>query len=203
MDPSSFCNIASFCTDSFLSPALLQQGLCCCSVAKLCLTLCGPMDCSTPGFPVSRSLHKLVSIESMMPSNHLTLCRLLLLLPSISPSFRVFSNESILRIRWSKYWSFSFSIHPSNEYWLAWGFRVILTNSHSQGHQMLGNWHCPTPANFWYPECRLPVNYHLTRLLSYSCLWKEDPQWGWAPSTGIRHTFHLSNTMALTYLPVK
>ena len=64
----------------------------------------------------SRSLFKLMSIESMMPSNHLILCRPLLLLPSIFPSSRVFANESALRIRWPKYWSFSFSISPSNEY---------------------------------------------------------------------------------------
>ena len=64
----------------------------------------------------SRSLLKLMSIESMMPSNHLILCCLLLLLPSIFPSIRVFSSESVLHIRWPKYWSFSFSISPSNEY---------------------------------------------------------------------------------------
>ena len=63
----------------------------------------------------SRSLFKLMSIESVMPSNHLILCRPLLLLPSIFPSIRVFSNESVLHIRWPKYWSFSFSISPSNE----------------------------------------------------------------------------------------
>ena len=62
----------------------------------------------------SRSLLKLMSIESVLPSNHLILCRPLLLLPSIFPSIRVFSNESVLRIRWPKYWSFSFSISPSN-----------------------------------------------------------------------------------------
>ena len=64
----------------------------------------------------SQSLLKLISIESVMPSNHLILCRPLLLLPSIFPSNRVFSNESVLRIRWPTYWSFSFSISPSNEY---------------------------------------------------------------------------------------
>ena len=64
----------------------------------------------------SRSLLKLVSIESVMPSNHLVLCHPLLLLPSIFPSIRVFSNESALHIRWPKCWSFSFSICPSNEY---------------------------------------------------------------------------------------
>ena len=64
----------------------------------------------------SQSLLKLMSIESVMPSNHLILCRPLLLLPSILPSIWVFSNESVLCIRWPKYWSFSFSISPSNEY---------------------------------------------------------------------------------------
>jgi len=64
----------------------------------------------------SQSLLKLMSIESVMPSNHLVLCCPLLLLPSIFPSIRVFSNESVLHIRWPKYWSFSFSISPSNEY---------------------------------------------------------------------------------------
>ena len=63
-----------------------------------------------------RSLLKLMSITSVMPSNHLILCRPLLLLPSVFPSIRVFSNELVLRIRWPKYWSFSFSISPSNEY---------------------------------------------------------------------------------------
>ena len=64
----------------------------------------------------SQSLLKLMSIELLMPSNHLILCCLLLLLPSIFPSIRVFSNELVLHIRWPKYWSFSFSISPSNEY---------------------------------------------------------------------------------------
>jgi len=76
------------------------------------------MDCSTPGLPVhpnSWSLPKLMSIESVMPSNHLILCPPLLLLPSIFPSIRVFSNESVLSW-WPKNWSFSFSIRPSNEY---------------------------------------------------------------------------------------
>ena len=64
----------------------------------------------------SKSLLKLTSIESVMPSNHLILCRPLLLPPSVFPSFLVFSNESLLHIRWPKYWSFSFSISPSNAY---------------------------------------------------------------------------------------
>ena len=88
------------------------------SVAQLCLTLCDPMNCSTPGLPVHHQLlefTQLMSIESVMPSSHLILCRPLLLLPSIPPSIRVFSNESTLHTRWPKYWSFSFSISSSNE----------------------------------------------------------------------------------------
>ena len=79
---------------------------------------CDPMDCCTPGSPVLQyllSLFKLMSIESVMPSNHLILCHPLPFLPSIPPSIRVFSNESALRIRWPKYWSFSFNISPSNK----------------------------------------------------------------------------------------
>ena len=64
----------------------------------------------------SQNLLKVMSVESVMPSNHLILCHPLLLLPSIFPSIRIFSSESVLRIRWPKYWSFSFSISPSNEY---------------------------------------------------------------------------------------
>ena len=72
----------------------------------------------------SRSLLTLMSIELVMPSNHLILCRPLLLLPSIFPNIRVFSNESVLRIKWPKYWSFIFNIHPSNEYLGLISFRM-------------------------------------------------------------------------------
>ena len=75
-------------------------------------------------FTNSRSLLKLMSIELVMPSNHLILCRSLLLLPSMFPSIRVFPNESVLCIRWPKYWSFSFSISPSNEYSELISFRM-------------------------------------------------------------------------------
>ena len=88
------------------------------SVTQSCLTLCDPMNHSTPGLPVhhqSQGLPKLMSIELVMPSNHLILCHPLLLLPSIFPSIEVFSNESALRMRWPKYWSFSF-ISPSSEH---------------------------------------------------------------------------------------
>ena len=97
------------------------------SVAQSCPTLCDPMDCSTPGLPAitnSQSLFKLMSIESVMPSNRLILCRPLLLPPSIFPSIRVFSSESALHIRWPKYWSFSFSISPSNEHSGLTSFRM-------------------------------------------------------------------------------
>ena len=72
----------------------------------------------------SQSLLRLMSIESVMPSNHLILCHPILLLPSVFPSIRVFSNESVLRIRWPKYSSFSFNIRPSNEYWGMISFRM-------------------------------------------------------------------------------
>ena len=91
------------------------------SVTQSCPTLCDPTICSTPGLPIHHQLPvmsslKLMSIQLVMPSSHLILCRPLLLLPLIPPSIRVFSNESTLRMRWPKYWSFSFSISPSNEH---------------------------------------------------------------------------------------
>ena len=86
------------------------------SVTQSCPTLCDPMNRSTPGLPVYHHLPEFTqSIESVMPSSHLILCRPLLLLPPIPPSIRVFSNESTLHTRWPKYWSFSFSIIPSKE----------------------------------------------------------------------------------------
>ena len=89
------------------------------SVAQSCPTLCDPMDCSTPtslSITNSWNLLILMSIESVMPSSHLILCHPLLLLPSIFSSIRVFSKDSVLHIRWPKYWKFSFNISPSNEY---------------------------------------------------------------------------------------
>ena len=90
------------------------------SVAHSCPTLWNPMDWSTPGLPVHHQLSEFtqthVPIGSVMPSNHLILCRPLLLPSSIFPSIRVFSNESAFHIRWPKYWSFSFNISPSNEH---------------------------------------------------------------------------------------
>ena len=89
------------------------------SVAQSCPTLATPQAAARQAslsITNSRSPPKLMSLESVMPSNHLTLCRPLLLLPSIFPSIRVFSNESALCIRWPKYWSFSFKISPTNEH---------------------------------------------------------------------------------------
>ena len=88
----------------------------------------------------SRSLLKLMSIEMVKPSNHLILCHPLLLLPSIFPSIRVFSNQSIL-FRWPKYWRFSFSISPSSEYWISLlsnGLSRVFSNITAQKHQFLG-----------------------------------------------------------------
>ena len=88
------------------------------SVGQSCPTLCNPMNCSMPGLlfvTISRSSLRLTSIKLVMPSSHLILCCPLLLLPPIPPGIRVFSNESTLRMRWPKYWNFSFSIIPSKE----------------------------------------------------------------------------------------
>ena len=99
---------------------LVGNLMCCCSVTKSYLTL-WPHELWTAAhqaflsFTISRSLLKLMSIESVMSSNQLILCHSLLLLPSIFPSIRVFSSELALCIRWPRYWSFSFSISPSNE----------------------------------------------------------------------------------------
>ena len=125
------------------------------SVAQSCPTLCDPTGCSTPGLlsiTNSRSLLKLMSIESVKPSNHLILCHPLLLLPSIFPNIRVFSNELALCIRWPKYWSFIFNISPSNEHAGLISFRMdwldslqskgpsrVFSNTTVQKHQFFGS----------------------------------------------------------------
>ena len=93
-----------------------------------------------------RSL-KLMSIESVMPSNHLILCHPLLLLPSIFPSIRVFSNESILRIRWPKYWGFSFSISPSNEYSGLISFRMDWLDLRAVQRTLIKDWQNARPID--------------------------------------------------------
>jgi len=112
------------------------------SVAQLCLTLCNPINHSTPGLPVHHQLPEFTQtqpIESVMPSSHLILCHPLLLLPPILPSIRVFSNESTLHMRWPKYWSFSFSIIPSKEIPGLISFRVRLRRRLSAEELMLLN----------------------------------------------------------------
>ena len=120
------------------------------SVTQSCLLLCDPMDCSTPGLPVHHQLPEFTQTQVhwvgdvIQPSHPL---HPLLLLPPIFPSMRVFSNESVLCIRWPKYWSFSFSIHPSNEYsglicftmdWLDhWGTLKSLLQHHSSKASIL------------------------------------------------------------------
>ena len=124
------------------------------SVTQSCPTLCDPMNRSTPGLPVhhnSRSSLKLMSIESVMPSNHLILCRPLFLLPPVPPSIRVFSNESTLHMRWPKSWSFSFRVIPSKEHPVLISFRMdwlaliavqgtlrVFSNTTVQKHQFFG-----------------------------------------------------------------
>ena len=99
----------------------------CCSVGQSHPTLCDPMDCSTPGFPVLHHIPKLAQThvhwvgDAIQPSHLLSS---LLLLPSVFLSTRIFSSESALCIRWPNYWSFSFSISPSNEYWGLISFRI-------------------------------------------------------------------------------
>ena len=104
-----------------------NKSCCCFSVANLCLTLCNPMDCSTPAYSVPHCLPEFAQIHVHWVgdvTNHLILCCPLLHLSWIFPSMRVFSNELALRIRWPKYWRFSFSISPSSEYSGLISFRI-------------------------------------------------------------------------------
>ena len=125
------------------------------SVAQSCPTLCYAWTVvlqTSPSIPNSQGLLKLRSIESVMPSNHLILCHPILLLPSIFPSIRVFSNESVLHIRWPNYWSFSFNISPFNEhsglisfkidFWIplqSKGFSRVFSNTSVQTHRFFGS----------------------------------------------------------------
>ena len=152
----------------------------CCSVAKLCSTLRNPRTAARQAslfFTISWSLFKLMSIESVMPSNHLILCYPFLLLPSIFPSIRVFSNELALCIRWPQYWSFSISL--PNEYsgfisfWVDW-FDLLAVQgtleSFLQHHSLKTSilWHsafyCPalTPVHDYWKNHSF-YNTHLSR----------------------------------------
>ena len=122
-------------------------------VTQSCPTLCDPMDCSTPCLPFHQLLElaQTLSIKSVLSSNHLILCHPLLLLPSIFPNIRVFSNDSALCIRWAKYWSFIFNISSSNEYsgliplgltglisLLSKGLSRVFSSTTIQKHQFFG-----------------------------------------------------------------
>ena len=116
--------------NSLLKDKWFSRNVCICSVVQSRSILCDPVDCSTSGLPAHHlwSLQKFMSIESViesvMPSNHLILCHPLLFPHTIFSSIRVFSSESVLRIRWPKDWSLGFSISPSNEYLVLISFRI-------------------------------------------------------------------------------
>ena len=112
-------SIISSLTHPLFRNTLIFNHCCCQTVTRSCLSLCDPWTVACQAslsFTISWSLLKLMSVRSVMPPSHLIFCCLLLLLPSIFPSIRVFSNELTLHIRWPKYWSFRCSISPSNEY---------------------------------------------------------------------------------------
>ena len=124
------------------------------------------MDCSTPSslsFTVSWSLLKLMFIESVMPSNHLILCHPLLLLPSIFPSIRVFSGESVLHIRWPKYRSFRLNISPFNEYSGLISFRIDLFDllAVQRTLKSLLQYYCSEASIFWHSAFFMAQLSHL------------------------------------------
>ena len=161
----------------------------------------------------SQSLLKLMSVESVMPSNHLILCRPLLLLPSIFPSIRVFSNESALCIRWPKYWSFDFNTSPSNEHsglisfrmdWLdllqSKGLSRVFSNTTVQKHQFFSTQSCP---NFCDPMDCSPPDSSVYGILQASILeWVaisfsrgsfQPRDWTWVSCIAGRLFYHLSH----------
>ena len=143
------------------------------SVSQLCPILCDPMDWAyqaSLSITNSQSLLKLMSIESVMTSKHLILCCPFLLLPSISPSIRVFSNESVLHIRWPKYWSFSIS--PSNEYSGLISFRTDLISLKSKGLSRVFSNTTIQKHQFFGTQLSLWSNSHIhTWLLKKPQLW--------------------------------
>ena len=141
------------------------------SVTQSCLTLCNPMDCSTSTFPVLPHLPQLAQthiLELVIPPNHVILCHLLLLLPSVFPSIKVFSKESALWVKGPKYWSFIFSIDPSNEYsglisltWTCWiylqskGLSKVFSNTTVHKHQFFSaqlSWWSSSHIHTWLLE---------------------------------------------------
>ena len=137
--------VGLLCSRGHSKDSLDLENLCCCSVARLCPTLCNPMDCTMASlsFTIFQSLLKVMSVESVMPSNHLILCLPLLLLPSIFHSIRVFPSESALCLRWPEYWSFSFSLSPFSESsglisLLSRGLSRVFSSTTIQKHQFFG-----------------------------------------------------------------
>ena len=127
------------------------------SVTHLCPTLCDPMDCRLPSITNFWSLLRLMSIKSVTPSNQLIFCRPLLLLPSILPSIRVFSDESVLRIRWPKYWSFSFIFYGHSVQLLSrvWLFATPWTTAHQASLSITNCQSLPKPMSI---ESVMPSN---------------------------------------------
>ena len=181
------------------------------SVSRSCLTLCDPMNRSMPGLPVHHQLQefKLMCIESVMPSSHLILCCPLLLLPPIPPSIRIFSNESTLCMRWPKYWSFSFSISPSNEHpglisfrmdWLdpsplqSKGLSRVFSNTIGQRHQFFSAqrlmYYAFTLSSSWFPEKAMASH---STTLAWKIPWAEEPGGlQTMGSLGVRHDWETS-----------
>ena len=153
-------NVSLDCFPLVLSSVQFNQSL-------SCIQLCDTIDCSTPGLPVHCQLPeldmlKLMSIESVMPSNHLILCCPLLLLPSIFLSIRVFSNESVLSIRWPKYWSFSISVSPSNEHPELISFRMdLLISLQSKGLSRVFSNFTIQKHQFFGPQLSLYSSSHI------------------------------------------
>ena len=149
------CCVSFCCTTTWISCQFT-------SVTQLCLTLCDPMTAARQAFPSitnSQSLFKLMSIVLVMPSHLLILFHPILLPPSIFPNIRVFSNESVLHIRWLKYWNFNFSISPSNKYFLI-NDKHMLQKVTDQIRSVAQS--CPTPCDSMNRSTSgLPVHHQL------------------------------------------
>ena len=174
----------------------------CCSVAQSCPTLCYPMNCSTPGFPVLHHLlefAQLMSIELVIPSNCLILCHPLCLLLSLFPSVRFFSNESAVCSRWPKYWNFSFSISPFNEYSglisirIDWFdhlavqgiLKILFSSTTVQRHQFFGS------QPFYFPVLISIHDYWKKHSFDYKCY----------VSKAVSLIFNMLSSFVIAFLP--
>ena len=133
---------------------------CCSSVSKSCLILWDPKDCSMQGSSVLKYLPEFANSGPLSQSKHLTLCHSLVLLLSVFPSIRVFSSELALCIRWPKYWNFSFSINPSNEYSGLISFRIDWFDLLAAQGNLKGS--SPTQVLDWGLLCCWQIFYHLS-----------------------------------------